>query len=85
MKRHIGKLEEIIRTVMVEEPSFRIRPVGRAVPDPGAPRQTVSPEQVKPSARLNPILQRAKTLVVYPIPPACYPNDRNPRSLRADG
>jgi len=34
MKRHIGKLEEIIRTVMVEEPSFRIRPVGRAVPDP---------------------------------------------------
>jgi hypothetical protein len=33
MKRHIGKLEEIIRTVMVEEPSFRIRPVGKTVPE----------------------------------------------------
>jgi hypothetical protein len=79
MKRHIGKLEKIVRTVMAREPigvSVRGQDL-QLIP-------TVGPEQVKPAARLNPILQRAKTLVVYPIPPACYPKDRNPRPLKAE-
>jgi hypothetical protein len=44
-----------------------------------------SSEQVNLAARLNPVLLRATTLVVYPIPPACYPNDRNLCSLMAEG
>jgi hypothetical protein len=63
MKRHIGKLEKIIRTVMVE-PSFVSVRWERLHLIP-----TVSPEQVKPAARLNPILQKSRNFGGVPHPP----------------
>ena len=79
MKRHIGNREETFRTVMGEEPSGAFVRAEKLQLIPAGNR-----EQGKTVAQLNPVLLRAKTLVVYPIPPACYPSDRNPRSLKAE-